>query len=188
MKYLSLSFGAALALAIGCSSNDSKAPTNNAPVDSGAPDTSAPAVTALFDGECQSCVDSNCGAAATECAGDENCRKCLVSNDFEACHASDHIHELANTIWVCQANSCDSQCYGETGAPAASCKGYYTGTCGECMEANCCTQVTKCISNAVCKECAETGNEEVCHSQPQGHALFHALGSCSASKCKEACK
>ncbi|MCS6902163.1 MAG: hypothetical protein RMJ98_21305, partial [Myxococcales bacterium] len=117
----------------------------------------------------------------------------------EGCESNATTFQRVDAFLACQGSVCHDSCYSAGGAGGAAgkgtggsggnsgCTGIFGGGCGTCLEAKCCEAVAKCMANKVCHECAVDHDPDVCHSDPAGHSLYHAMGACAQKHCKKEC-
>lgn len=91
----------------------------------------------------------------------------------------------------CRGGPCQETCIG---AASDNCRApLQTAGVGDdciaCLETNCCAEVAACSTNDICWDgCFFNHVAETCHSDPDGHALYHSLGVCfSDAGCASVC-
>ena len=198
---MALLAGATLTTIAACSSDDpinngagaggstSTTTTSTATTTTGAGGQGGDACAADIEGECGACMETSCCDAAADCQQDPACWACVTGVDGDACESSPETHERVNVFLVCRGGACSEPCIG---ASSGECEGLLDGlvadACAGCLEASCCDEVAACHGNDICwVGCFTEHDPETCHSEPDGHALFHALGSCSSQNCDAEC-
>lgn len=129
-----------------------------------------------------------CCDAVTDCAADAACTACVTAQDSDACESSEATHARVNTFLSCRGGPCQTDCIGA----ASDCKGTLTGivaaACQTCLETSCCAEVGACHAKDACwNDCFVNHSEAACHADPDGHSLYHALGTCWQSSCAAEC-
>lgn len=194
---------AALAVALAttnsaCSASDSNGPAQVAATDAGADDAASSsddastgeACTASLEGECGDCMKASCCDDLAQCEQDPDCAACVAGTDADACERTAETHERVDRYLVCKGGACNAACIGES---ASSCAGLLkdlvTDACASCMEESCCEQVANCKASAVCWDgCFTNHDESKCHGDPDGHAVYHAMGECGSKHCAKVCQ
>lgn len=181
----------------GCSSDTATSPaTSDSAADGGAPpsdpqteEDAATICTSNAAGTCGDCMRGQCCDALQACEADENCNACVNGNDTEACERTTETHERVNTFLVCKGGACRDACIGDAGA---SCTGLLDGIvsdgCASCLQTSCCAEVAACKGEDGCWiDCFTQHDETKCHADPNGHALYHAMGACVSDHCNTKC-
>jgi len=145
---------------------------------------------ATLDGPCGECMKMSCCDALSACESDADCAACVDGSDSNACEKNEDTHARVDAYLSCKGGACEEACIGAT---TGACEGLLDGLtavdCTICLEASCCGEVTACHDNAVCWDGCFTNHDETkCHGDPDGHALFHALGACASDACATECQ
>lgn len=188
-----------LAGAVACSSSEGTSSPAPAPTSSSAnEDAGAPAeqqekenvCAATLTGDCAECMKTSCCDSLVECERDADCLACVTAQDSSACERTPETHERVDHYLTCKGGDCRTSCIGEsTSSCAGLLKNLVTDACAACMESSCCDEVSACNAQDICWDgCFTNHNETKCHGSPDGHALFHALGTCANAKCSTNCQ
>jgi hypothetical protein len=73
---------------------------------------------------------------------------------------------------------------GGAGGSGAMCSGVFSGACGTCLEAGCCSEVETCVNSGNCIDCI-TGVAPMCDAAGQPAAI--ALYQCAQANCQVEC-
>jgi hypothetical protein len=130
-----------------------------------------------------------CCGDLVACRDDAACWACVTGADGDACESSPETHARVNEFLVCRGGPCQAECIG---GPVGACRGALDGlvaeACAGCLEASCCDEVAACVAQETCLHgCLLDHDPAVCHADPDGHALYHALGQCTSSQCEAEC-
>ncbi len=129
-----------------------------------------------------------CCDALSACNDDAACSSCVKGTNSDACESTAETHERVDAFLTCRGGACVSACIGVAGSCKGALSGVVAATCQTCLEANCCEEVGSCKAKDACwNDCFTHHVEAACHADPDGHALFHALGSCIQSSCATEC-
>lgn len=144
---------------------------------------------AKLDGDCGTCMKTECCEALTDCEGDPDCAACVSAEDSDACERTDETHARVDAYLTCKGGSCSDSCIT---VKAGSCKGLVDdivpAKCAACLEKSCCDEVNACHGADVCWDgCFNNHDEEKCHADPDAHALYHAMGACLTEHCDAEC-
>ena len=130
-----------------------------------------------------------CCAALSDCQGDAACLGCVNGADSSGCDANDTTHARVEAYLTCRGGACETTCIGTTGDCQGALDGLVADACQTCLEESCCSEVGDCQANDSCwNDCFVTHVEEKCEGDPDGHALYHALGSCYSANCSTECQ
>lgn len=186
-----------IASSVACSSSEgtsSPSPASNASTD----DAGAAAeqqeeesvCAATLTGDCAECMKTSCCDSLVACEEDADCLACVTAQDSDACERTSETHERVDHYLTCKGGDCRESCIGESNSSCAGLlKDLVTDACATCMETNCCDEVSACKAHDVCWDgCFTNHNETKCHGSPDGHALFHALGTCATTNCSSTCQ
>ncbi len=198
--YAALVAAASVVSAIsGCSSSDSNGPATALATDAGADGSassnddaasSGEACAASLEGACGDCMKASCCDALAACEQDPDCAACVAGKDGDACERTAETHERVDHYLVCKGGACNAACIGESeNSCAGLLKDLVTDACATCMEESCCEQVANCKASAVCWDgCFTNHDESKCHGDPDGHAVYHAMGECGSKHCAKVCQ
>ena len=129
-----------------------------------------------------------CCDAVSECAADAACTACVTAKDSDACESSDATHARVNAFLSCRGGPCQTDCIGATSNCTGELTGIVAAKCQTCLEASCCAEVGACHAKKSCwSDCFVNHSETKCHADPDGHALYHALGTCWSASCAKEC-
>lgn len=150
---------------------------------------SAMVCVAALDDACGECMQSACCESLQACEQDQACWDCVTAVDGEACESSEETHARVDAFLTCRGGSCQSPCIG---TPAGGCEGVLEDVvapdCQACLEAQCCNEVAGCYGSEGCWiSCFTMHDEADCHADADGHAIYHAMGSCAADACAAEC-
>ncbi|WP_434414895.1 hypothetical protein [Nannocystis pusilla] len=139
--------------------------------------------------ECTGCMREACCEALADCQGDPACVACVAGEDGDACESTPETHARVDAYLECKGGACQEPCIG---APVGSCEDALAelaqDDCTTCLGASCCDEVASCHGNTVCwTGCFTVHDDAVCHSDPDGHALYHALSACASASCQAEC-
>lgn len=139
--------------------------------------------------ECSGCMREACCEALADCQGDPACVACVSGEDGDACESTPETHARVDAYLECKGSSCQEPCIG---APVGSCEDALAelgaDACSACLGENCCDEVASCHGNAICwTGCFTVHDDALCHSDPDGHALYHALSACAGNSCQAEC-
>jgi hypothetical protein len=124
------------------------------------------------------CGSDGCGGTCGTCAGGSVCQgsQCCVPN----CAGKE-----------CGSNGCGGtcgSCFGGETCQSNQCvpctNAFGPSDCGDCLEAECCPQVTACVAAAGCIDCVTDNGPAGCEN---GFAASNLL-SCAASSCSFECQ
>ena len=194
-----LSMAGAIVLAVACSDADTGAnggaaagsqnASGGATMEGGGGSGGNACPSAATD-ECGICMSAACCEAQVDCEGDPLCIACVTGEDDEACEENEATHARVDAFLSCRGGDCAEACIGVV---SGECDGLLDGlvapACVTCMEASCCDEVSACNGSEGCWEsCFTSFTEAGCHADPDGHALFHALGECASESCGSECR
>ncbi|PCC75528.1 hypothetical protein SAMN02745121_00068 [Nannocystis exedens] len=139
--------------------------------------------------ECTGCMREACCEALADCQADAACVACVSGEDGDACESTPETHARVDAYLECKGAACQEVCIG---GPVGSCEDALAelaqDACTTCLGASCCEEVAACHGNSVCwTGCFTVHDDAVCHSDPDGHALYHALGACASGSCQAEC-
>ena len=139
--------------------------------------------------ECIGCRKGACCEDLTACEQDPDCWACVEGIDGDVCEANAETHARVQAYLSCRAGSCQADCLGEPGSTCeAAAAELPEGECTSCIVDACCDLLAACHDNAICwTGCFNEHDSEVCHTDPDGHAIYHGLSSCIARGCGSAC-
>lgn len=150
--------------------------------------TSAGACEGAPDGACGACMGEACCEVLTDCNADLKCKACVEGTDTLACDTSEETHTRAVAFLECRGGPCAAPCVGASDDCQDKLDGFVAAECQTCLETNCCAQVGACYAKEGCWiDCFTQHSELDCHADPDGHALYHALGACYQQSCATAC-
>lgn len=164
-------------------------PTTEAATTAGTEATTDDACEAEATDECTGCMREQCCDALADCQGDVDCVACVSGENPDVCESSPETHERVDAYLACKGGACQPTCIGD---PVGSCEDALAeltpDACTTCLGDACCDQIAACHGNEVCwNGCFVVHDDDVCHSDPDGHALYHALSACASTSCQAEC-
>lgn len=138
---------------------------------------------------CSTCMADTCCETVAACEADPDCSACVSGADVDVCESNAGTHARVDAYLACKGGPCQAECIGD---PVGSCEDALAelqqDDCTTCLGSNCCDEVAACHGNEVCwTGCFTVHDDDICHSDPNGHALYHALSACASQSCVDAC-
>lgn len=139
--------------------------------------------------ECDTCMQGACCDDLAACQNDPQCVACVTGEDGTQCEENAATHERVQRYLECRGGPCQDTCIAAEGKTCEEALAVFTpDDCTECLAANCCDGVAACSTNAICWDgCFTNHSPDKCHSDPDGHALYHALAVCINASCATPC-
>ncbi len=175
----------------------STATTTEATAETGAPETDTGDVSSSGGAVCEAdasdacttCMGESCCDDLSACEQDPKCVACVTGTDGTQCESNAETHERVQRYLECRGGPCQTSCIEAEGKSCEEALEVFTpDACTECLEKNCCDAVAACSTNAICWDgCFTNHSPDKCHSDPDGHALYHALVVCVNGGCSAEC-
>ncbi|MEM1034281.1 MAG: hypothetical protein AAGN82_28345 [Myxococcota bacterium] len=138
---------------------------------------------------CSTCMSDSCCEAYVTCENDPDCWSCVTGVEGEngdTCGANPALHAKQRAYLECLGGPCNAECIGEAGE-CTEAAAEFQGSCGGCLEQNCCEPLGACFAHEGCwTDCVTDHNPSGCH-EPTAHALYYALGDCARASCEDEC-